>query len=181
LYLLGFGAMVFILSTKSNEYMENGLKFEAAYWIFIVLTGVVTLFSVQIIYCLLQWDMFRTKQKNVFSFLGSFDGPSFWNWKFEEMYIAIMYIGLLVAKELTGKVWTEHILRICEGCDGKALKMCSLQAQRAQEGLLPWFLSNYEYVFWLSIIITIICWLASMWKACHFRDGKTFFRGKIKD
>lgn len=119
LFILGVTAQIAILGFNDTMWVVANSKYLISYLIFIVLFATTLFFSLQIIFCLSQWHMFRNLLANLFDEKLIKDSakislPTKINWLFELSYIVIFLIGLTFSGLLVGEAYskTEKTVRM---------------------------------------------------------------------
>lgn len=152
LIVVAFGVQIFLLSPSSVELIATELVFIGSYWIFVTTSVMVTFFSLQIVYCLHQWDSFRARQKQIYNdIVPHFDGPSFFSWVFELFYVAIMAVALCVSDKFVSLAFEQYLEE--EGI------LAAQAFSQLQPQLLPWYFNdttNIVYAILSSLFIYIV-------------------------
>jgi hypothetical protein len=118
LFVLGVAAQIATIGASEEVWIVADSKYLINYLIYIVLLATTLFFSLQIIFCLNQWHMFRNLLANLFdkaqiNQTAQISEPSGGNWLFELSYIAIFLIGMMFSGVLVQEAYskTEDTIR----------------------------------------------------------------------
>ena len=119
LFIVGVAAQIATIGVGEKMWIVADSKYLINYLIYIVLLATTFFFSLQIIFCLSQWHMFRnllTKlfDENLIDQNSKISAPNFGNWLFELSYIAMFLIGMLFSGVLVVEAYskTEDAVRL---------------------------------------------------------------------